>query len=145
VRIRGVWSVCGECYGGDHLPRGWHYPGSELTGCSAVLSDGASHALAEHHQFCCAGGGCGWRISGERSESIRDSRAAGFLPQFFPVPDAGGFVKQAIAKLVREHQDLPAMMRFVGEHVGVHGGVRRPGFCPTAAREFRDAAVGVCR
>jgi len=66
------------------------------------------------------------------------------LPQFIPEPDTvSGFVRQAIAKLVREHQDLPAMMRFVGEHVRKHCRAGGPGPRPTAAREFRDAPLRI--
>jgi hypothetical protein len=38
------------------------------------------------------------------------------LPEFVPLPDAvGSLVRQAIAELVRQHQDLPAMVGLVGK------------------------------
>jgi hypothetical protein len=66
---------------------------------------------------------------------------AGLFPEFFPVPDAGSGVEKAVAELVGEQQDLAAVMRFVREHIGKHGAAGGPGLCPTATREFLDAAV----
>src|ERR1700688_2727298 len=67
-------------------------------------------------------------------------RKAVLLPQPVPLPAAvGGCVRQAKTKLVREHDDLAAVMRFVGEHVTKHRRTSRPRACPTAAREFCDA------
>jgi len=47
--------------------------------------------------------------------------------------------------LVSERNDLAAVMRFVGEHVGEHGRAGRPIACPTPAREFRHPPVGILR
>jgi hypothetical protein len=74
-----------------------------------------------------------------RPASNRLARArfvAGLLPQFIPLPNA--FLRKAITKLVREHQDLPAMMRFVRKHVREYSASSRPHGHPTVAREFRD-------
>ena len=65
------------------------------------------------------------------------------FPEFFPVPDAGSFVEDAAAELVGQHQNLAAMMGFVGKHIGEHGPSRGPRLRPTAAREFCNAAIWV--
>jgi len=47
----------------------------------------------------------------------------------------------AVAELVGQHQNLTAMMGLVREHVGEHGPSGGPRWRPTAAGEFRDAAI----
>ncbi len=66
---------------------------------------------------------------------------AGLFPELLPLPDAGGFVEEAAAELVGQHQNLAAMMGLVREHVGKHGASGGPRWHPTVAREFRDAAI----
>lgn len=53
-------------------------------------------------------------------------------------------MQDAMAQLVGQHEDLAAVVGFVREHVGEHGGAGGPGLRPTAAGEFLDAAIGVC-
>lgn len=57
------------------------------------------------------------------------------------MPNAGSFVEDAVAELVRQHQNLAAMMRLVREHVREHGPSGGPRLGPTAARELRNAAI----
>src|SRR5580692_6147368 len=78
------------------------------------------------------------------SEPVRSARTLakpGLLPEFLPVPHSGSRVEDAVAHLVRQHQNLSAMVRLVREHVSKHGATSRPGLRPTAAREFRHAAI----
>ena len=61
------------------------------------------------------------------------------------MPDAvHGFVG-AVAELMRQHQNLAAMMRLVREHVSEHGPSGRPRGHPTVAREFSNAAIRLSR
>ena len=59
--------------------------------------------------------------------SARAGGQAGLFPEFFPLPDASGFVKDGIAELVGQQQNLAAMVSFVREHVGEHGAAGGPG------------------
>src|SRR5260370_28789161 len=61
---------------------------------------------------------------------------AGLFPELFPLPDAGSFVEDGVAKLVGKHQNLTAMMRLVREHVSEHGASGGPRWHPTVAREL---------
>ncbi len=65
--------------------------------------------------------------------SARARGKAGLFPELLPVPDAGSFVKDAVAELVGQHQNLTAMMRLVREHVSEHGPSGGPRLSPTAA------------
>jgi hypothetical protein len=76
----------------------------------------------------------GFLLAGAGSE-------AGLFPEFFPLPDVGSFVEDAVAELAGEHENLAAMVGFVGEHVGEHGAAGGPSGHPTVAEEFRDAAM----
>jgi len=73
--------------------------------------------------------------------SARACGEAGLFPELLPMPDAGSFVEDAVAELVRQHQNLAAMMRFVREHVSEHGPSGGPRLRPTAARELCNAAI----
>jgi len=75
------------------------------------------------------------------SGSPRAGSQAGLFPQLLPMPHAGSFVQQAVAELVREHQNLAAVMRLVREHVREHAPSGGPRLRPTAAREFFNAAI----
>ena len=71
--------------------------------------------------------------------SARAQGKAVLLPELVPLPDASpGFGKKAIAELMRKHNDLAAMVGFVGEHVREHGSPGGPGPCPASARELRN-------
>jgi hypothetical protein len=69
------------------------------------------------------------------------SGEAAFLPEFLPSPDAvSGFIREWVADLTRQHDDLAPVVSVVGEHVGKRGGTGGPGRgCPTATRKFGDA------
>ena len=72
--------------------------------------------------------GAGWR--------------AGFLPEFFPIPEAGGDVDwQRESELMREHAYLPAMMGFVSQHVAQHFRANRPRRAPAVSAKFFNAAA----
>ena len=77
------------------------------------------------------------------SERLNSTRSSdGPPPQL--VPDSvGHVVRQAITQLVREHQDLPAMMCFVREHISEHDGIGRPRRRPTPALKLPDPPCGV--
>src|SRR3989442_12794175 len=48
-------------------------------------------------------------------------------PQFFPIPDSvSGRARQRESELPRQHARLSAMMHVMRDHVGKHGGARRP-------------------
>jgi hypothetical protein len=72
-----------------------------------------------------------------RCLSMRPRRKPRFLPKLLPVPHARSRVQQPIPQLVRQHQNLAAMMRLVREHVSKHRPAGRPCLRPTPAREFR--------
>lgn len=74
------------------------------------------------------------------------SGEADFLPQLLPMPNAVGALDwQPIAKLVRKHNDLAAVMRFVRKHVCKHRPTRGPGLRPTATGKLRHTPLGTCR
>ncbi len=50
-----------------------------------------------------------------------------------------------MSELMRKHQDLSAMVGLVREHVGEHGGARRPNSCPASPRKTGDSAVRLRR
>ena len=59
------------------------------------------------------------------------------LPQLVPLPDAAPRLRRKpVAQLMRQHQDLAAVMGLVREHVGEHAGAGGPGARPASAREF---------
>jgi hypothetical protein len=87
----------------------------------------------------------GWTQLGlglTRSALCRVGSQADVLPEFFPVPEAGVF-GEGVAQLVGEHQDLAAVVGFVGEDVGEHGAGGGPGGHPAVADELGDAAIRV--
>src|SRR5581483_11248732 len=60
------------------------------------------------------------------------------LPKPVPLPNPAPHVwGNPIAELVRQHENLPAMMRLMRKHVGEHRPASRPDRSPTSAREFR--------
>ncbi len=64
------------------------------------------------------------------------------LPEFLPPPHPGASLDgQRVAQLMRQHADLPTMMRVVRDHKRKHRGPCRPGLGPTVAQEFRHAAL----
>jgi hypothetical protein len=67
---------------------------------------------------------------------------ADLLPELFPVPEAG-VIGQAVAELVGQHQDLAAVVGFVGEHVGKHSAGGGPVGHPAISNEFGDPAIRV--
>ena len=73
------------------------------------------------------------------------SRAAGkaaLLPQLFPVPEAGGDTNwQPVAKLMRKHTHLAAMVSFMSEHVAQHFRADRPRFAPAISTKFLNASA----
>src|SRR5260221_9994630 len=73
--------------------------------------------------------------------SARARGKAGLFPELLPVPDAGSFVKNAIAELVGQHQNLTAMMRLVREHVSEHGPSGGPRLSPPSAGKRWNAAI----
>src|SRR5713101_8340577 len=73
--------------------------------------------------------------------SARARGKAGLFPELLPVPDAGSFVKDAVAELVGQHQNLTAMMRLVREHVSEHSPSGGPRLSPTAAGKLCNAAI----
>src|SRR5258707_1355239 len=73
--------------------------------------------------------------------SARARGKAGLFPELLPVPDARSFVKDAVAELVGQHQNLTAMMRLVREHVSEHGPSGGPRWRPAVARELCNAAI----
>ena len=79
-----------------------------------------------------------------RCLSMRPRRKPRFLPKLLPVPDAGGRVQQPIPQLVRQHQNLAAMMRLVREHVSKHRPAGWPSLRPTPAREFHHTPTRRC-
>jgi hypothetical protein len=54
-------------------------------------------------------------------------------------------VQHAISKLMRQHQNLPAMMRLMRKHISKHGSTSRPNLCPTPARKFRNPPIRIRR
>src|SRR5260370_37711593 len=67
--------------------------------------------------------------------SVHSARARakpGLFPHLLPLPDAGGFVEDAVARLVRQHQNLAAMVGLVREHISEHGPSAAPPGHPTA-------------
>jgi hypothetical protein len=54
-------------------------------------------------------------------------------------------VQHAITKLMRQHQDLPAMMRLVRKHISKHRPSSRPSPRPTPTRKFRNPPVRIRR
>jgi hypothetical protein len=65
-------------------------------------------------------------------------------PEFVPPPDAtGGLVGEPIAELMGEHEDLSAVMSFMGKHIAEHGGAGGPGGNDFVAGELGDAAIGL--
>ena len=61
------------------------------------------------------------------------------------MPKAGGNLipGNAIAKLVREQQDLAPVVGFMRKHVGKHGAAGGPGGHIAIPGEFRDLAIGL--
>ena len=68
------------------------------------------------------------------------------LPEFVPMPNSVGYLipGDAIAKLVREQQDLTSMVGLMRKHVGKHGAAGGP-FSQPATGEFRDPALWLIR
>src|SRR5271168_4994490 len=62
------------------------------------------------------------------------------FPQLLPIPDPGHhFVRQSESELMREHTHLPAMVRFVRNHVAQHFHANRPRCSPAVSAKCRDA------
>jgi hypothetical protein len=62
------------------------------------------------------------------------------LPQPIPLPNPR-ILRQPITQLMRQHQDLPSMMRFMRKHVSERRPTRRPRPRPTATPEFHHAPL----
>src|SRR5271156_6515386 len=61
------------------------------------------------------------------------------FPQPLPIPDPGHhFVRQPESELMREHTPLPAMVRFVRNHVAQHFHANRPRCSPAVSAKFLD-------
>ena len=66
------------------------------------------------------------------------------LPEFLPMPDTVRSLGwKAIAELVREHRDLPAMVGLMRKHVGEHGAASGPDLRIAVTGEFRDPALRI--
>jgi hypothetical protein len=62
------------------------------------------------------------------------------LPQPIPLPNPR-ILRQPIPQLMRQHQNLPPMMRLMRKHVSEHRPSRRPRPRPTATPEFGHAPL----
>jgi hypothetical protein len=63
------------------------------------------------------------------------------LPQPVPLPDASPHRRgNPISQLMRQHQNLPSMMRLMREHIRKHRPTRRPHRSPTSSRKLGDPA-----
>jgi len=62
------------------------------------------------------------------------------LPQPIPLPNPR-IQRQPIPQLMRQHQNLPPMMRLMRKHISKHRPSRRPRPRPTATPEFRHAPL----
>lgn len=86
------------------------------------------------------------RTSAREGRLSRPRPKPRLLPQSVPPPSqAPNVTRQPVPQLVRQHQNLPAMMRLVGEHVREHRPSGRPNPSPTPARELCYAALGAAR
>src|SRR6202034_940857 len=56
-----------------------------------------------------------------------------------------GFNRQTVAELMRQQNDLSAVMSLVEEHVAKHRSTGRPNLRPSSAGEFWNAALRVLR
>src|SRR5260370_21368692 len=80
--------------------------------------------------------------------SVHSARARakpGLFPELLPLPDAGSLVQDAVADLVRQHQNLSAMVGLVREHVSEHGPSGVPRWHPTVARELCNLSLRSAR
>src|SRR5260370_27398055 len=69
------------------------------------------------------------------------ARPPAFFPQLFPIPDpVRHLVRQWESELMREHAHLPAMVRFVSNHVAQHFQANRPGPSPAVSSKLLDAS-----
>jgi hypothetical protein len=69
------------------------------------------------------------------------ARRPALFPQLFPIPELGGhLVRQLESELMREHAHLPAMVRFVRQHVAQHFHANRPRPSPAVSKKRLDAA-----
>jgi hypothetical protein len=67
---------------------------------------------------------------------------AAFFPELVPIPEAvHHFVRQRESELVREHEDLAAVVGFVGKHVAQHFRAGGPRLGPAVAEKFLDLAL----
>src|SRR5580658_2380349 len=118
---------------------------SEMSGSTAGrtrrTAEPAPEPLIHPHKTVSRGTRPAVQLAASGFHSTRPSGEACLLPKLLPVPYAGSCMKHAIAELVREHQNLPAMMRLVREHVSKHRCAGRPSLRPTPAREFRHATI----
>ncbi len=70
----------------------------------------------------------------------RPRRKPCLLPQLVPLPNpTPSLRRQPISQLVRQHDDLPPMMRLMREHVRKHRPAGGPHRHPTPARKFRHS------
>ena len=77
--------------------------------------------------------------------SPRPRTQPSLLPKLLPMPHPRRIVQHAIAKLMRQHQNLPAMMRLMRKHVSKHRPSSRPGLRPTPPRKFRNPPLRIRR
>lgn len=76
------------------------------------------------------------------SRSPRTGLPAALLPEPVPSPRKSPNVRwNPISQLMRQHQDLPAVMRFVREHVGEHRSARWPHRSPASTRKLRHSPL----
>ena len=74
------------------------------------------------------------------------NQSASSANQRFPTPEARRhLLRQRESELVREHAHLPAMMGFVGKHVGQHCDTDRPGWSPSVSSEVNGGQTFVFR
>ena len=79
-----------------------------------------------------------WRGAPRTSPRVREPTLP---PQFFPIPDSvSGRARQRESELPRQHAHLSAMMHVMRDHVGKHGGARRPWLRPTVPAKVLDPA-----
>ena len=77
--------------------------------------------------------------------SPRPRTQPSLLPKLLPMPHARRIVQHAITKLMRQHQNLPAMMRLMRKHVSKHRAAGRPSLRPTPPRKFRNPPFRIRR
>jgi hypothetical protein len=77
--------------------------------------------------------------------SPRPRTQPSLLPKLLPMPHTRRIVQHTIAKLMRQHQNLPAMMRLMRKHISKHRPSRRPGLRPTPPRKFRNPPFRIRR